>query len=215
MQQRRAAYYVAFGPHGPRTPVNPPGTTSKIIFGVLASIAAAGAIFFAVRSQGVFYSSTCLFEYELTLPAIITCVCYALCIFSSAATPYHYEGVGGSSKRARKRDEDQPHSRYIVFACFLYHQVPDPSPKVFRPRVTRARASLRSRDNNFDICSCPPSPTVYSRNGILVQTSAFFDVSELCSMLRLLNSLFGCRRVPAHNDVTKRPAGVHLQRGLT
>jgi hypothetical protein len=195
MQQRRVAYYVAFGPHGPRTPVNPPGTTSKIIFGVLASIAAAGAIFFAVRSQGASYSSNCLFEYELTLPAIITCVCYALCIFSSAATPYHHEGVGGSSKRARKRDEDQPHSRYVVFGCVLYYQVADPSPKVFRPRVTRARASLRSRDSDFGRCLCPPSPPIYSRNGILVQTSTVFDFFELCSMLRLANSPFGCRRV--------------------
>ena len=39
---RLAAYYVAFGPHGPRAPVNPPGTVPKVAIGVAALVAAAG-----------------------------------------------------------------------------------------------------------------------------------------------------------------------------
>ena len=49
---RLAAYYVAFGPHGPRAPVNPPGTVPKVAIGVAALVAAAGVIFYAVRASG-------------------------------------------------------------------------------------------------------------------------------------------------------------------
>jgi len=49
---RSAAYYVAFGPHGPRAPVNPPGTNTKVFFGVAALIAAAGVTYSAVRQFG-------------------------------------------------------------------------------------------------------------------------------------------------------------------
>jgi cytochrome c oxidase subunit 4 len=46
------AYYVAFGPHGPRAPVNPPGTTVKIITGVSALIGAAGLLYTGFRAIG-------------------------------------------------------------------------------------------------------------------------------------------------------------------
>lgn len=48
------AYYVAFGPHGPRAPANPPGTTLKIILGTGGLIAAAGALYIAVRVNGAY-----------------------------------------------------------------------------------------------------------------------------------------------------------------
>src|SRR6267154_4306343 len=44
------AYYVAFGPHGPRAPVNPPGTTFKILTGVSALIGAAGLLYGGFRA---------------------------------------------------------------------------------------------------------------------------------------------------------------------
>ena len=47
------AYYVAFGPHGPRAPVNPPGTTVKILTGVFALIASAGLLYAGFRSIGM------------------------------------------------------------------------------------------------------------------------------------------------------------------
>ena len=49
----RTAYYVAFGPHGPRAPVSPPGTTAKVIGGVTAAIGAATALYFVIRANGV------------------------------------------------------------------------------------------------------------------------------------------------------------------
>ncbi|KAH9928573.1 cytochrome c oxidase subunit IV [Epithele typhae] len=51
VDEKKAAYYVAFGPHGPRTPTSQPGDVPKVILAVAALMAAAGATFFAVRSQ--------------------------------------------------------------------------------------------------------------------------------------------------------------------
>lgn len=55
--RQRTAYYVAFGPHGPRAPITPAGTTPKIIFGMTVILAATSLVFFGVRSQGAFTSS--------------------------------------------------------------------------------------------------------------------------------------------------------------
>jgi hypothetical protein len=43
------AYWIAFGPHGPRA-VDPPGTNARIAWGVAVGIAASFAIFAAIRS---------------------------------------------------------------------------------------------------------------------------------------------------------------------
>ncbi|EIN07119.1 COX4-domain-containing protein, partial [Punctularia strigosozonata HHB-11173 SS5] len=51
IDEKKAAYYVAFGPHGPRAPINPPGTVPKIIAGVSALIAVSGLVFVTVRSR--------------------------------------------------------------------------------------------------------------------------------------------------------------------
>ncbi|KAH9987467.1 cytochrome c oxidase subunit IV family, partial [Russula compacta] len=50
LAEKKAAYYVAFGPHGPRAPVNPPGTTVKIITGVTVLIGSAGLLFAGIRA---------------------------------------------------------------------------------------------------------------------------------------------------------------------
>ncbi|KAI0683341.1 cytochrome c oxidase subunit IV-domain-containing protein [Cytidiella melzeri] len=50
IDEKKAAYYVAFGPHGPRAPINPPGTTLKIVLFVGALLGAAGTLFFASRT---------------------------------------------------------------------------------------------------------------------------------------------------------------------
>ncbi|TFY64675.1 hypothetical protein EVJ58_g2450, partial [Rhodofomes roseus] len=51
VDEKKAAYYVAFGPHGPRRPDNPPGTGPKIFLATVAGIAVAGVLFAAIRSQ--------------------------------------------------------------------------------------------------------------------------------------------------------------------
>jgi len=45
------AYFVAFGPHGPRAPAGQPGDNVKIFFSTLALIALGGAIFYAISGR--------------------------------------------------------------------------------------------------------------------------------------------------------------------
>ncbi|KAF8604633.1 cytochrome c oxidase subunit IV [Ceratobasidium sp. AG-I] len=52
LDEKKAAYFVAFGPHGPRTPVTPPGQTTKVILGTVGIIAAAAAAYGVIRSYG-------------------------------------------------------------------------------------------------------------------------------------------------------------------
>lgn len=46
------AYYVAFGPHGPRTPINPPGTAVKVSSAVAGLVVVAAAIVVTLRHYG-------------------------------------------------------------------------------------------------------------------------------------------------------------------
>jgi cytochrome c oxidase subunit 4 len=50
VDEKKAAYYVAFGPHGPRTPANPPGSTAKLLLGVTGSLAATAVLFYSIRA---------------------------------------------------------------------------------------------------------------------------------------------------------------------
>ncbi|KAJ6543979.1 cytochrome c oxidase subunit IV-domain-containing protein [Mycena capillaripes] len=47
--EKKAAYYVAFGPHGRRTPIHAKGDGFKIFLGTMTGVAAAGLLFFAIR----------------------------------------------------------------------------------------------------------------------------------------------------------------------
>jgi len=51
LDEKKAAYYVAFGPHGPRAPTSQPGDGVKIFFSTLALMAIGGIVFFAIHSQ--------------------------------------------------------------------------------------------------------------------------------------------------------------------
>ncbi|KAL5533193.1 hypothetical protein ACEPAF_4969 [Sanghuangporus sanghuang] len=50
MDEKRAAYYVAFGPHGPRTPVTPAGQPLKIFLAVVFGVSVAGTLSYAIRA---------------------------------------------------------------------------------------------------------------------------------------------------------------------
>ncbi|TIC00155.1 Glc-6-P isomerase [Wallemia mellicola] len=50
IDEKRAAYFISFGPHGPRTPVVEQGGNTKVFVGVLGALAATAAIYFGVRS---------------------------------------------------------------------------------------------------------------------------------------------------------------------
>ena len=94
------AYYVAFGPHGPRAPVNPTGTTVKVAAGVAVLIASAGLIYGGVRSVGMFLSSLLSF-------------CELTGTYSPAATKDDHEGVGRGLERACQGAQNQPHYRSV------------------------------------------------------------------------------------------------------
>ncbi|KAH0577979.1 hypothetical protein H2248_007030 [Termitomyces sp. 'cryptogamus'] len=49
LDEKKAAYYVAFGPHGPRTSISQPGDTAKIFFWTLALVAIGGSLFATAR----------------------------------------------------------------------------------------------------------------------------------------------------------------------
>ncbi len=48
----RPAYYVAYGPHGPRTPLMTPGNGMRVFLGTGAAVAAAIGAFLYVRTRG-------------------------------------------------------------------------------------------------------------------------------------------------------------------
>lgn len=49
LQEKKAAYWISFGPHGPRAG-SPPGETRQVITIVVAALAASTVIFFGVHS---------------------------------------------------------------------------------------------------------------------------------------------------------------------
>ena len=53
------AYFVAFGPHGPRAPLNAPGNGMRVTGGVIAALVAAFGIFSFARSQCEYFTFLC------------------------------------------------------------------------------------------------------------------------------------------------------------
>ncbi|KAG2052763.1 COX4, subunit IV of cytochrome c oxidase [Suillus hirtellus] len=51
LDEKKAAYYVAFGPHGPRAPVSPPGQGFKVFLGTMGLVGVAGLLTLVIRSQ--------------------------------------------------------------------------------------------------------------------------------------------------------------------
>ncbi|TFK21296.1 COX4-domain-containing protein [Coprinopsis marcescibilis] len=51
IDEKKAAYFVAFGPHGPRAPSSKPGDGLKIILGIAGVLGVTTAISFAIRSR--------------------------------------------------------------------------------------------------------------------------------------------------------------------
>ncbi|KAG0035014.1 Cytochrome c oxidase subunit 5A [Podila clonocystis] len=52
LEQKKAAYWVAFGPHGARTPLTGPNHTLKVLAGTASVVTAAGGLFLWIRSKG-------------------------------------------------------------------------------------------------------------------------------------------------------------------
>ncbi|KAI0707818.1 cytochrome c oxidase subunit IV-domain-containing protein [Earliella scabrosa] len=64
VDEKKAAYYVAFGPHGPRAPIDPPGTTPKVVLSVGALIGTAAVLYFAIRANSPAPPKTLTKEWE-------------------------------------------------------------------------------------------------------------------------------------------------------
>ncbi|CAL1705360.1 unnamed protein product [Somion occarium] len=50
IDEKKAAYYVAFGPHGPRAPITKPGDTAKVFGVVSLAIGLAGALYYGIKA---------------------------------------------------------------------------------------------------------------------------------------------------------------------
>ncbi|KAI9257889.1 cytochrome c oxidase subunit IV [Sporodiniella umbellata] len=52
IDDKKAAYFIAFGAHGPREPITKPGHGAKVFAGVSGVLAVSGALFYAMRVGG-------------------------------------------------------------------------------------------------------------------------------------------------------------------
>jgi cytochrome c oxidase subunit 4 len=50
LDEKKAAYYVAFGPHGPRAPLSPPGENFKIFLATMGLVGVASLLFLGFRA---------------------------------------------------------------------------------------------------------------------------------------------------------------------
>ncbi|CAG8442001.1 15258_t:CDS:2 [Acaulospora colombiana] len=51
VEEKKAAYYISFGPHGPREPLTKPGHVSKVIAGIGIIVAISTGIFYLTRAS--------------------------------------------------------------------------------------------------------------------------------------------------------------------
>ncbi|KAI8450503.1 cytochrome c oxidase subunit IV-domain-containing protein [Phakopsora pachyrhizi] len=50
LDEKKASYWVSFGPHGPREPISPPGSGIKLLLGITGCLTAAVGLFILIRS---------------------------------------------------------------------------------------------------------------------------------------------------------------------
>lgn len=63
IQEKKAAYWIAFGPHGPRA-VDPPGSNARVAWGVVMGLAASFTIFAIIRAFAKPAPATMSKEYQ-------------------------------------------------------------------------------------------------------------------------------------------------------
>lgn len=95
-----AAYYIAFGPHGPRADLHPPGTVPKLILAILVGVSAGGALYLTSRALGRFRENATCFPSNCADRAV-----------SQPASKYHDQGMARSFERACSRVESRSHHR--------------------------------------------------------------------------------------------------------
>ena len=97
-----AAYYVAFGPHGPRAELHPAGSIPKLILAVAVGVAAGGVLFLASRAFGRFRNNATGFLSNRANRDV-----------SQPTSKDNDQGVAGGFKRACPRAEPRSYHRYV------------------------------------------------------------------------------------------------------
>ncbi|KAF8645457.1 hypothetical protein AX16_007811 [Volvariella volvacea WC 439] len=64
IDEKKAAYYVAFGPHGPRAPISQPGDNLKILLATLGLVGLAGVLSLTIRQYAAPPPKTLTKEWE-------------------------------------------------------------------------------------------------------------------------------------------------------
>ena len=126
-----AAYYVAFGPHGPRAELHPAGSIPKLILAVAVGVAAGGALFLASRAFGKSRNNATGFLSNRADRDV-----------SQPASKDDDKGVAGGFERACPRAEPRPHHRYALTPLDLILGILDSVRlllQVFHPRVIQER----------------------------------------------------------------------------
>lgn len=103
------AYYVAFGPHGPRTPISKPGDNWKIAFWVSCAVGMAGLISFAIRSNSKYTVQLYWPLANLDILNLLLC---------RVSTEDAKQRVAGSLQRSCDRAKDEPHHWYAFHRLF-------------------------------------------------------------------------------------------------
>ena len=132
------AYYVAFGPHGPRTPVSQPGDGLKIFLYTMALVGVAGLISLGVRARGMSIFSLAF----LSLPAPLTARHERLTHsfrFSTTTTQDALPRMARSLQRARARAKFRSHHRYVFPLPPLPRRVLTPTARYRVRRLFRQR----------------------------------------------------------------------------
>ncbi|CAM0137866.1 Cytochrome c oxidase subunit 5B, mitochondrial [Umbelopsis sp. WA50703] len=64
LEEKKAAYYISFGPHGPREPLTQPGHGMKVLIGSIGVVAASAALFYVIRQNAIEKPKTVSKEWE-------------------------------------------------------------------------------------------------------------------------------------------------------
>ena len=109
-----AAYFVSFGPHGPRKPITASGQGAKTLAGVLALLGVSAGVYYLMRAKGKFALTW------LPVTKRAKCSYRSAHIVSTPACSYRWcppqdydQGVAGGLQRACSRTEAEPYLRYL------------------------------------------------------------------------------------------------------
>lgn len=103
-----AAYFVSFGPHGPRAPILPPGGHMKVFAGTVAVVGTALTLFAVIRSKGELNVVNVGSPADMSSPSHISV--HVFPFHPSPTSPQDLEqGVPGGDDRVHEGAERQPY----------------------------------------------------------------------------------------------------------